>query len=312
MPNKKLKIIFFGTPEFAVPFLDILIKSFDVLGVITQPDRPSGRKQTMTPPPVKILALKNNIKVFQPETIKNNSEITRGIEKLKPDLAVVVAYGEMIPNDILNIPKFKTINVHPSLLPKYRGASPVQSAILNGDKKTGVSIMLLDDKMDHGPILAQTEVLLKGDETNESLHNTLANTGKDFLLEVIEKYTKGELNPCDQKHERATYCKEIEKSNAKINWNETAEIIERKIRAFYPWPIAWTTFDGKRVKLFSPTEIKQASTGASKTITEKDSLLIGCKDKFLQINKLQLEGKNQVTAKEFISSYSNIDNIAID
>ena len=197
MPNKKLKIIFFGTPEFAVPFLDILIKSFDVLGVITQPDRPSGRKQTMTPPPVKILALKNNIKVFQPETIKNNSEITRGIEKLKPDLAVVVAYGEMIPNDILNIPKFKTINVHPSLLPKYRGASPVQSAILNGDKKTGVSIMLLDDKMDHGPILAQTEVLLKGDETNESLHNTLANTGKDFLLEVIEKYTKGELNPCD-------------------------------------------------------------------------------------------------------------------
>ena len=297
-----------GTPEFAVPYLKSLLNNdFEIVGIITQPDKPTGRKQIISIPPVKAVAIQNNIRIFQSEKLKTDTKIIEELKSLEPDLTVVVAYGQIIPQAILNIAKLGNINVHPSLLPKYRGASPIQNAILNGETKTGITIMLMDAKMDHGPILAQKELLLAGNEDNESLHKIMSdNSSTNFLIETIKKFISNQIAPTIRNDEQATYCQLISKEEAKINWHKSAQIISNQIRAFYPWPTAWTTLSKKRVKIFPPVNITDGHTLARKIIINNDKFLIGCNDQLLEISELQIEGKNKIKAKDFILGNKDI------
>ncbi len=274
--NSQLKIIFIGTPEFGAMVLEKLIKSgHKPFLVITAQDKPVGRKQIVTPPPVKILAEKYNIPVAQPEKI---GDWKTQIENLKPDLAIVASFGQMIPSDVLGIPRYGFVNVHPSLLPQYRGPSPIQYAILNGDEKTGVSIMRPTEKMDAGPVFIQRELTVNPNEEFSSLHDRLAVMGADLLIEMLPKLFAGQINAQSQDDSKATYSKIIKKEDGLIDWQEPAEKIERRIRAFNPWPNAYTLFNNKRL------EILKAETVGGELI----------------IKEVQLEGKKPMSFKDFL------------
>ncbi|MFH1347002.1 MAG: methionyl-tRNA formyltransferase [Spirochaetota bacterium] len=246
---KSVKIIFLGNPEFALSSLEALVKeNYQIAGVITSPDKPTGRKQILTPPPVKVLAGKNNLPVYQP---KDKNELFEIIKKLNPDLAVVVAYGIIFSKEILDIPKYGFVNIHPSLLPKYRGATPIQAAILNGDEKTGVSLFLIDEKIDHGPILIKQELEFSIFNFQFSiLSQKLAELGADLLIKTLPKYINGDITPLAQDELQATYTKKIKTEDAFVNLEKDNPIeIERKIRALNPEPGTWTMKDGKRMKI---------------------------------------------------------------
>lgn len=311
--DKKLKIIFAGTPEFALPSLQKVFDHFteaEIL-VLTQADQPVGRKQVVTPPPIKILAEKLGLTVWQPKSLKNELW-TKKIQEFNPDVIIVVAYGKIIPKSILSIPQLGCVNVHPSLLPKYRGPSPIQSAILNQDQETGVSIMLLDNEMDHGPILAQEKIILNPTETGESLYDKLSILGADLLIKTLDKYLNNEISPKEQNHAAATFTKLIAKEDGQINWQESAEQIEAKIRAFSPWPGVFTYLDGERLKLSGIIGNNDDSTtphlaGQVFFNPKNQTLQIACGDeKLLTINHLQLAGKKKLSSEEFLRGYPQI------
>lgn len=304
-----IKTIFAGTPEFALPYLKGLLDSpdFDVLGVITQPDKPSGRKQELTPSPVKILAQESGLKVFQPEKLRKDEAIAVELAALQPDLLIVVAYGQIIPQAILDLFPKGCINVHPSLLPKYRGASPIQNTILNGDKTTGVSIMLMDAQMDHGPILAQSSAALTGEETNESLHQKLAESGVPLLIQTIKDYLAEKITPQPQNEAEATYCQTITKEDGRIAWQDEAVKIKNKIYAFYPWPATWTILNGQRLKIFPPVEISDEPLRPGQVKINGEQLIIGTGAGSLLLHQIQLEGKKPTDTGSFIRGLKNHD-----
>lgn len=279
---QKTRIIFWGTPEFAVPsFFELLQKKYEIVSVVTQPDKPVGRKQELTASPVKKAALKYNVLVLQPEDVKNANFIKR-IKNLDPDLCVVAAYGNIIPKNILDIPEYGFINVHTSLLPKLRGASPMQTAILEDHPKTGVTIMQMDEKMDTGPILMQKEVILTNKDNLESLHDNLKILGANLLVEAIPPYMLGNLKPAIQDDSEATYSELISKDTGKIDLeNDLPEEIERKIRALSPWPGVWTIYKNKRLKI----------------------LAVHLDENKLILDQVQPEGKKPMTWAEFIRGY---------
>ncbi|MFH1671203.1 MAG: methionyl-tRNA formyltransferase [Candidatus Portnoybacteria bacterium] len=241
------KVIFIGTSHFALPVLEGLVKNdYQILAVITAPDRPSGRKNQITPPPVKEIALKHKLRILQPEKI---SEIEKEISQINPDLIVVAAYGQIIPKGILDIPRFKSLNLHPSLLPKYRGPSPIQAAILNGDKITGATLMVMDEKMDHGPIVVQEEIEIKPEDNYQTLEKKLSQKSADLLIKNLPQYFNGKIKPKTQDETKTTYTKMLTRQDGEIDWGKSALENERKIRAFYPWPGAWTIMGGKRIKI---------------------------------------------------------------
>lgn len=294
-----MKIIFFGTNKFAETILEKLIQNSDieVSAVITQPNKPVGRKKELQSPPVKILAKNNNIKVYQPETLKGFDlpEI--------PDLNIVVEYGFFIPNRLIKAPEKGTINIHPSALPKYRGASPIQSAILNGEKKTAVSIMLMDEKMDHGPILTQEETQIYPDETYPVLSERLANRSADLLNKILPLWANGKIEPAVQDDKKATFCGLIKKEDGMVDFNkETSEEIYNKYRAYYLWPQIWTTYQDKRLKLL---EIKPSDEkiNAGKMVFTGKKLLAGCFQGAIEIVKIQPEGKKPMDAKAFANGF---------
>lgn len=277
----KYRIIFLGTPEFAVPALKALITSRQSpVAVITEPDRPAGRGGNLVMSPVKLIAEGYHIPIYQPKKISN---LKSQISNLQPEVAIVVAYGQIIPKEILKIPKFGFINIHPSLLPKYRGPSPIQAAILNGDQETGVSIIKLDEKMDHGDVVA-TEGL-KNERNKEltcpALSEKLAILGAKLLLKTLTPYLSGKIKLTGQDRTQATYTKLIKKSDGLIDWDEPIEKIERKIRAYNPWPSTYTILNGQRLK------ICQAHSSYGKLI----------------VDQVQLEGKKQVSWDNFIRGY---------
>lgn len=277
------KIIFFGTPEFGALILEGLIKNnYKPVLVITVPDKPMGRKKNITPPPVKILAEKYNISVFQPEKIRNEKN---KIQNIKPDLIILAAYGQILPNDILEIPKYGSLNVHPSLLPRWRGPSPVQATILANDQKTGVTIMKMTEKVDKGPILGQKEIELTQKETYPDLHNTLGKLGADLLVEIIPKWIGEEILPKPQDDTNATYSKIIKKEDGRIDWGKTTEEIERQIRGLNPWPGTFTTFRNKNIKILKAR------------LSEK----LG--EKLLIIETVQPEGKKSMSFADFLRGY---------
>jgi len=301
--NKKLSTIFIGTPDFGVPAFEVLIEKYNVKAVITQPDKKIGRKQTLTPPPIKQAAQKNDIEVWQPEKIK---DVKEKIISLNLDFAVVAAYAQIIPKEILDIPKYGFLNIHASLLPKYRGASCIQASILAGDNKTGVTIMKMDEGLDTGPILAQISLEIDKNDTAGALFDKLSILGKNLLITTLEKYLDGKIKPIQQNNKQASYVGILKKENGKIDWQKDALYIERFVRAMHPWPGAFTRLGGKILKITKANKIIYTNEKmVGEIFLNKNNLAIQCGKNALLISKLQLEGKKEINAKDFILGYKN-------
>ena len=239
-----------GTPEFAVPSLEILLKNnYEICGVFTKPDKPQGRKQILTPPPVKIFAEQNSINIYQPEKLKT-PETFDIIQNLNPDLIIVVAYGKILPKNILEFPKYGCINVHGSLLPKYRGAAPIQWSIINGDQVTGITTMFMDEGLDTGDILLQTKVSINNEENSEELKSKMSIVGAELLLQTIRKLENNELERIKQDDSQATLSPPLDKITGDINWNKTSDEIHNLVRGSNPWPIAHTNLRGKLLNFY--------------------------------------------------------------
>jgi methionyl-tRNA formyltransferase len=297
-----MKIHFFGTPEFAVPILKTLATSEDIEidKVVTQPDKPGNRK-VITPPPVKIAAEELDLEVLQPEKIDKG--FIDQIKEDTPDAIVVVAYGEIIPEELLDLPEYGCINVHPSLLPKYRGASPIQEALLNGDEETGITIMKMDEELDHGPILLIKRVAIDPSDDFTKLSKKLSESSAILLLLALNDIEQGILTPIPQEESKATFCRKIEKKEGEINWNRTAEEISNQIRALTPWPSTYTDLKGKTLKILEAEILDEASPlkPGEIEIINKETFAFKTKDKLLSPTKVQLEGKPATSSQDFIN-----------
>lgn len=308
------RIVFMGTAEFAVPALRKLYDDgWQIAEVVTQPDEPVGRKQVLTPPPVKVEAEKLGLSVYQPSTLKSD-EAQAHFENLRPDVIIVAAYGKMIPKWLLELPSHGCLNIHPSLLPKYRGPSPIQAAILNGDTVTGVTIMLLDEEMDHGKIVAQKELGIMKHELRIMLESRLAKLGAELLVDVLPDYLDGTVPIRPQDHEQAIFTKLITREDGKIDWHQPAAVIERTARAYEDWPGIWTTWNGKRLKLLKISvfheQIGCAGNPTSgyiwQTEEKNKKLTVNCQPGSVVLEEVQLEGREPMIAQEFLRGYLKI------
>ena len=299
-----MRIVFMGTPDFAVPSLEqLMLNGYDVVAVYTQPDRVAGRGQALAASPVKIAALEKGLSVVQPESLKL-PEAVKQLAGFRPDAIVVSAFGQILPESVLTIPAHGALNIHPSLLPKFRGASPVASAILYGDNFAGVSVMLLDKGMDTGPVLARAQISISPRDTTGSLTRKLAVVGAQLLLEVLPRWVKGELTPQPQDEVQATYTKRFEKEDGEIDWTLPAVELGRRVRALNPWPGCYTRWQGKQLKIIEavpvPTE-KNVDTGRVVVLGKGEAAFgVGTGAGVLGILQVQLEGKRAVTAAEFL------------
>lgn len=296
-----------GTPELSVPFLEGLIDAgMKPITVITQPDRPVGRKQIIEKTPVKKAAIHAGIPVLQPENV-NAPESIQQVHALKPDLIIVIAFGQIISQQILDIPLLGCINVHPSLLPLHRGATPLQGALMNGDTTTGVTIMLMDEKMDHGPILTQEAVPLDEGETLPSLQKKAIDIGVPLLIDTIGQWIQKKISAREQDHSQATYTKLLKKDSGKIDWSKSAIEIDRMVRALNPWPGTWTQWNGKRIKILRAHVVENSAfkkiDGLFLLNDDRSILAVPCLDEALAIDELQIEGKNPQTGKDFIHGH---------
>jgi methionyl-tRNA formyltransferase len=303
-----MRVVFWGTPDFAVKSLEKLIKSdkHNVVAVVTQPDKPKGRGKKIQPPPVKILAEKHNIEVLQPKKIKGNKELVEYLKKLNPDIFVVVAYGKILPREIIDIPKYKTINVHASLLPKYRGASPIHKALLDGEEKTGVCIMEITEELDAGDVYECKEVKITDQDDIITLHDKLAEEGGNLLLEVLDKIEKGKINKKPQDHSKVTYAPPIKKEDGKIDWNKSAREIFNQIRALKVWPKAYTKFRDKEIKILDSEIIDENSTGNIGEIIKIDKnkgFVVQTGKGKLLIKSVQFPNSKIISASDAIRGY---------
>jgi methionyl-tRNA formyltransferase len=301
--GKKLKIVFMGTPDFAVPSLKALKSAgYEIPLVITQPDRPAGRGKKITPPPVKVVAESLKVPVYQPEKVKGNEELIKTLKEISPDLIVVAAYGKILPDEILNLPSFGCINVHASLLPEYRGASPIQSVLLDGKEETGVTIMKISPELDAGDIISQRKVKIEESDNAQTLHDKLAKVGAELLIETIPDYVSGKITPVPQDHSKATYCKPITKEMGRIDWKLPAKKIFNMVRAFTPWPSAYAEFKGKRVKITEAEPVNlQGNPG--EVVKADRELVVATGEGALKIKRLRPEGRKEITGEEFIRGY---------
>lgn len=300
-----MRIVFMGTPDFAVFSLEALIEAgHDVCAVFTQPDKPRGRKQVMTPPEVKLCAEKHHIPVYQPTTLRDEKTLA-AIESLQPDVIVVAAYGKILPKAILDYPRFGCVNVHASLLPKYRGAAPIQRAVLDGEKETGVTIQQMNEGIDTGDILFSKKIPIETDDTSASMFEKLSRLGAATLTFALEKIERGEVNPQKQDDSLSTYAPMIDKSLCEIDWTKSAEEIHNLIRGLYDWPIAHTTYQGKKLKIFSSVP-DDSRSGQPGEVLSLDPLTVACGTGSLNILELQLEGKRRMDARSFSVGHSDL------
>lgn len=296
-----MNIVFMGTPDFAVPALEEIAKSNHIVkGVFTQPDKPRGRKMILTPPDVKVCAEKLNIPVFQPKSMKSQ-EALQDLIDLKPDVVVVAAYGQILPQAVLDVPKYGCINIHGSLLPKYRGASPIQQAVLNGDKVTGVTTMLMNAGLDTGDILLSVKTEIGENETSGELFDRLAQLGGELILQTLEEVENGSIVPQKQDDRFATHTSKIDKSFCKIDFSKQSFEVHNKIRGLNPWPVATAKLCGKNVKIFS-SRLSELS-GTSGEVLSVRPLVLGCGEKSVEILELQPDGKKRMSASAFVSGH---------
>ncbi len=298
---KDIKIIFMGTPEFAVPIFKSLAEKYNIVAVVTQPDKKVGRKQILTPSPIKKISAEYNIPILQPVKIKNEY---KEILDYQPDRIVTCAYGQILPEEILNFPKYKCINVHASLLPKLRGGAPIQHAIMDGYDKTGITIMYMDKKMDSGDIISQKETKITKEDNLKTLHDRLSEIGKDLLLETLPNIINGKINPIKQKEEDVTYGYNITKEDEKIDFNKTNIEVNNKIRALNPIPGAYTTLNGKRLKVYK-ARISDRYYNNTKVGTivgfEKDGICVVTGTKEIILTEIALEGKKRCLVKDYLN-----------
>lgn len=302
---KRLRIVFLGTPEFALPALEQMVRSeHQVLAVYTQPDRPAGRGQAPSAPPVKLSARRWGLPVLQPDSLKNPEEAER-LAGLRPELLVVAAYGKLLPRPILDIPPLGCLNIHPSLLPRHRGASPVAAAILAGDSVTGVTIMLLDEGMDTGPILTQVSLTISSEDTTDTLTEKLAKAGALLLQDTLPRWQAGSLVPQPQSEEKATYSRLITKEDGEIDWHLSAREIWRRVRAFQSWPGCRTRWKGKQLKVLQAIALPQNEGSEPGEVialrTGRDAEVgVQTGEGVLGLLRVQLEGKRVLSATEFL------------
>jgi methionyl-tRNA formyltransferase len=301
-----LRIIFMGTAELSGASLETLARKeqFQIAAVVTQPDKPKGRELKPRPSPVKILAQKLNLAVLQPAKARDEQFISE-LRELKPELIVVVAYGQILPQGILDLPKFGCLNVHTSLLPKYRGASPIQSAILNGETETGVTIMKMDAGLDTGDILAQTRTPILPEDNSQTLHDRLAQLGAGLLAQTIPDFVAGKIQPRPQPAEGASRAAKIKKEDGKIDWNEPAENILNRLRAFTPWPGAFTFLKTEAkpqlLKIWKAEILERSGAAGEIFSADKNGIVVGCGKNALRILELQREGGRRLSAQEFLA-----------
>ena len=300
-----MRIAFMGTPDFAVPCLKALAESsHEIVGVFCQPDKPVGRKQELTPPNVKVEALKHGFEVFQPESLRNGKGLEI-LEKIKPELVVVVAYGKILPHDFLVFPKFGCINVHASILPKYRGASPIHFAVLNGDKVTGVTVQQMDDGLDTGDILHVGTAEIGENDTTEYMYEVLAPLGAKVLLETVEMIEKNELNPIKQNDAEASKVGLLTKDMSVIDWTKSAFEIHNKIRGLYSWPGTVTKLNGKNLKIHkSILNDKKGNNIPGEIVFTNGRIIVTCGDNnCIELLEIQLEGKKRMDISSFLNGY---------
>ena len=306
-----MRAVFMGTPEIAATVLkSVLASKHEVLAVVTQPDKPKGRGHEMAFPPVKEVALEAGIPVLQPNRARDE-EFIEELRKINPDIILVAAYGKLLPKEILDMPRFGCINVHASLLPKYRGASPIQWAVLNGDEKSGVTIMHMAEEMDTGDIIMTEEVVLAAEETAGTLHDKLAEIGGPLLINAMDALETGRAPRIRQKEEEATHVKMLDKTMGNMNFFQPAVVLERFIRGLNPWPTAYTKLDGKMLKLWKAAVIPAESIGKEARGCEPGTIVAVEKEHFdiltgegmLRIQELQLEGKRKMTTEEFLRGF---------
>jgi len=297
---EKYKIIFLGTPEFAIPSLEGLYEKENVIAVVTQPDKPKGRGLKLSPSPIKTWALSKGLKVLEPLKLKD-SQVIETLKSFLPDLIVVCAYGKILPKELLEIPKFGCWNIHASLLPKYRGASPINWAILEGEKETGITIILMDEGLDTGPILLQKKIPILEEDNAITLAKKLSLLGKEAILEAIELHKKGILKPFPQPEEGISYAPILKKEDGFFTFEESAKIIERKTKAFLPWPVAFTYYKNKLLKVFSAKAIPIEHKEKPGTILDinKEGILVATSENAILLKEVQLEGKKKISAYEF-------------
>ncbi|MDZ4183844.1 MAG: methionyl-tRNA formyltransferase [Desulfuromonadales bacterium] len=295
-----IRTVFMGTPAFAVPTLDVLLQAgLNLVGVYTQPDRPKGRGQALAAPPVKEMALRHGIPVFQPQKLRA-PEVVEELRALAPDLIVVVAFGQILPKSVLEIPRYGCINVHASLLPKYRGAAPINQAIIDGETETGITTMLMDVGLDTGPMLLKRSLTIGPDETAGELHDRLCTLGGETMAATLQELLRGELHPQVQDDSQTCYAAMLKKEDGLINWNQSAQQIHDRIRGLAPWPGTYTELNGEPLKLFL-TRV-EAGEGEPGTILPpaSDAVRIACGNGVLAVRELQLPGKKRLAAADFL------------
>ena len=304
-----MNVLFMGSPEFAIPSLDALSEAhdIDIVGVFTQPDRPAGRGRKLRASPVKLLSDKLGLRIFQPPSLKS-PDIISTIHDLDPDLIVVAAYGMILPPNVLGFPKFGSINVHASLLPRWRGAAPIQAAIRAGDLETGVTIMKIDPGLDTGPILSQRPIVIHSSDTGGELSERLARLGAELLIDTIPEYTSGELRPIDQDEILATYAPLLKKSDGRLDFMRSAIELERQVRAFEPWPTSFIEWRNRRICIHKADALAE-DTLAPGTVGKIDNNpAIGANPGILLLQVVQPAGKNEMLAEDFLRGAGGILN----
>jgi methionyl-tRNA formyltransferase len=305
-----MRIVFIGTGEIGVPVLRSLLQSaeHELVGVVTQPDKPAGRAQRIEAPPIKAALTGSTLPILQPARIKQEEAVAE-IRALAPDIIVVMAYGQILPLSVLEIPRVACFNLHASLLPRHRGAAPIQAAIVAGDRESGITVMYMDEGLDTGDVLLQSRLEIAEDETGASLHDRLGQIAPDALNQAITLLQQGSVPRIPQDSSVATYAPKLERENGRIDWTESAVLLERKIRAFNPWPGAFTllrdaTGQDRKLKIFSAKVVADPKTTPGAILRADDAIVVAATDGALSLGEVQLEGKRRMSAAEFLRGHA--------
>jgi methionyl-tRNA formyltransferase len=304
--TKDIRTVFMGTPAFALATLEGLIDAgLDLVGVYTQPDRPKGRGKRTAPPPVKELAERHGIKVFQPDRLRR-PEVVDELRALAPDLIVVVAYGQILPKSVLEIPRFGCINVHASLLPRHRGAAPINKAIMDGDTETGITTMLMDEGLDTGDMLVKKAIPIGPDETAGELHDRLALLGRETIEETLVQLRAGTLQPQKQDDALSTYAPMLKKGDGLIDWTQDARMLHNRVRGLDPWPGAYTYFNGEVLRVARTQVVAGCGEPGRVMAADQSGIRVACGEDFLSIGELQLPGKKRLSAADFLRGRADL------
>ncbi len=305
-----MKIVFFGTSDVGLPILESLRANHEVVHIVTSPDSPVGRKQEMTATPISHYAEEHGIPTSKPNSVRNNPEFLDFLRQESADIFVVVSYGKIMPQELLDIAPLKTVNLHFSLLPKYRGAAPIQYALLNGDTETGTTFFILDALVDHGPILGQQSFPIEPDDTFATLAPKLADFSSQLITEVLAQYEAGNITPEEQNHSQATLAPTISKDQGKVDWTKSAQEIYNQWRAFTPWPGIWTTYEGQTFKILKCAPITDAHLFENPTTEDKTVISCG-KGTFLKLEEVQLSGKKAVSMTDFLNGHKEFSSTSL-